>query len=142
MNFEEFLSEFNDAGCVDPESLKMMGKKAAAMFLTDKTPMNTSIANLVKEASLNEEQVKRVVEFANNEVFSELFRQDYDKNIAFPVADPGKVLDLIGKPVEKTASYIEVRTQEYIPGSEGVNVLDLFCRGDGEGRFPGPQGCS
>jgi hypothetical protein len=111
---------------VAPGDLRLMGKKAAAKFVSDEVPLNESIADLAKESSLNEEQVKRVVEHANTNTFLELFGTDYDNNIDFPVADSGQVQEIM-LPEEKVASPIPlIPKNTYVPGQEYVSLEDVF----------------
>lgn len=52
------------------ESLELMGKRAANMFLEFKMPLNEGIAKVASEyKDINPEQIKRVVEFANTTVY-------------------------------------------------------------------------
>lgn len=78
---------------VSPDILEMLGHKAARDFLDKKMPLNQAVVAAVKEhPDLNNEHIKRVVEFANNVTFQEMFQANADKNIHFPVADPGVIL--------------------------------------------------
>jgi hypothetical protein len=83
---------------LSPQDLESMGKQAAIAYLTKAEPsLNDAIVKLAKcHPSISAHQVRRVVEFANTEAFSRLFADNEkyasDKNIEFPVADPGDVL--------------------------------------------------
>ena len=90
--FESLLTGHQPTG-VSPELLETLGKQAATRFLEDGTSLNESIAKLASEhAELENEHVKRIVEFANNETFQHLFEKSADKNVHFPLADPGVVI--------------------------------------------------
>lgn len=90
--FESLLTGSQPTG-VSPELLETLGKQAATRFLEDGTSLNESIAKLASEhAQLENEHVKRIVEFANNETFQHLFEKSADKNVHFPLADPGVVI--------------------------------------------------
>jgi hypothetical protein len=83
--------------------LETMGKMASSTLLCSGTPLNDSIIKLAKEhPSISPHQVRRVVEYANQETFAQLFeKQAGDKNVEFDVADPGAVLqalDLSARP--------------------------------------------
>ena len=111
---------------VGSSDLRIMGKKAAANFISDEVPLNESIAELAKESSLNDEQVKRVVEHANTNTFLELFGTEYGDNIEFPVADSSEVQEMM-QPEEKLASEIpSIPNDKYIPGQEYVSLTDVF----------------
>jgi len=65
-----------------------IGRQVAAKYLADGSPLNDSIAEHIKESSLNSEQLRRVVEEANKQTFAGLFKRgNYGKNVEFPVAD-------------------------------------------------------
>lgn len=86
------------------ESLRQMGVQAAQAFIRDGVPLTDSVARMAKQASLSEEKVRRVVEFANNSANSEKLRQPYDRNISFPLADVGAVLQQMQGGSVKVAS--------------------------------------
>lgn len=83
---------------LSPESLEMMGKQAANMLLNEKVPLNEAIAKLAgAHADINQEQVKRVCEFANNAVY--LAKHDQNKTAganssypSFALADPSRII--------------------------------------------------
>jgi len=78
---------------VAPETLEMLGRKASQMYQQGGTPLNQAIRELVAQhPELGNEHIKRVVEFANNVTFQELFQNGADKNVHFEVADPGIIL--------------------------------------------------
>ena len=90
-DLEQYLTSKEDAGA-SPVELRVLGVKAASQYIQEKRPLNESIADMAKEGGLGLEQVRRVVEYANNETFNRLFRAGYDKNITFPMADASAVL--------------------------------------------------
>lgn len=83
---------------LSPESLELMGKKAATAYLTDEVPLNDSIAKLAGDHSdITPEQIKRVAEFANTAVY--LAMHDQSKTAGadssypqFELADAGRIL--------------------------------------------------
>jgi hypothetical protein len=79
------------------EDLNTMGKRAADSYLSCGVPLNKAVVKLAQEhPSISPHQVKRVVEYANQETFQRLFddNEKYasDKNIDFPLADPRIIL--------------------------------------------------
>lgn len=93
MNIFESLLTGSQATGVSPELLETLGKQAAARYVEDGIDLNDSIAKLASQhPQLENEHVKRIVEFANNEAFQHLFKTSNDKNVHFPVADPGVVI--------------------------------------------------
>ena len=124
-DFERFLTE-KGTTIVDPSHLKVMGKKAAANYLSDGTDLNESIAKFSKEASLNDEQTKRVVEHANTATFLGLFKAGYDSNVKFPVADYEKVAQA-HQPAPSAQKEIPLLpSQSYVPGQEYVTLEEAF----------------
>lgn len=84
---------------LSPESLEMMGKQAANMFLEGKgVSLNDAIAKLAGgHHDISTEQIKRVVEFANTQVY--LAKHDQDKTAGaetsypqFELADAGRIV--------------------------------------------------
>ena len=86
---------------LSPADLESLGKQAAASYLSHAEPsLNDAIIKLAKcHPSISPHQVRRVIEFANQETFSKLFADNEkyasDKNIEFPIADPSEVLHCI-----------------------------------------------
>jgi hypothetical protein len=79
-------------------------KAAAKEYLTAGTALNTSIEKIASEHGLNRDQVNRVVEAANTEVYVQMFNQSPDKYIQFDSADSEKIAEkLFG--VEKTSQF-------------------------------------
>lgn len=72
--------------------LRYLAKKAANKFTRDKIALNQSIKQLAKEAQLNDEQTKRVCEFANNDVYQQIFDSSDDKHVHFDIADPHQIV--------------------------------------------------
>lgn len=126
MDFEQYLQSKEGAASVDADTLKMLGRKAALQFVEDKKDLSSAVSELSKEANLNDEQTKRVLEFANNMSFSELFKAGFSQNITFPMAEPGKILG--GGSVEKTkqASVHVTQSGRYIPGQERASLEGMF----------------
>lgn len=90
--FESLLTGSQQSG-VSPELLETLGKQAAKRFLEEGVALNDSITELASQhPHLQNEHVKRIVEFANNEAFQHLFQHSDDKNVHFDVADPGVVI--------------------------------------------------
>ena len=80
---------------VDPEQLELMGKRAAAAFSEHGTRLSDAVVEVVKEAKLSPEQVKRVCEFANtNAYLAEFEKAGEMKNVTFEggPANPSVVL--------------------------------------------------
>ena len=91
--FENLLSSNNQGSGIQPELLELLGKKAATQFLQDGKPLNETIASLAaSEKGLETEHIRRIVEFANNEVFLSQHRDGADKVVDFPVADAGMII--------------------------------------------------
>jgi hypothetical protein len=90
--FQSLLTQ-PSAPSVAPEMLEMLGHKAAAMLTQEGVPLNDGIRQLIAQhPDLNNEHVRRVIEFANTKAFQEMFQNNQDKNVHFDVADPGVVI--------------------------------------------------
>jgi len=77
-----------------PEELESLGKQASSDYLGGGISLNDAVVKIAKQyPSISSHQIRRIVEFANQETFSRLFeKQASDKNIEFNVADPGEIL--------------------------------------------------
>lgn len=116
---------------VSPDVLEMLGHKAARAFIDQKVPLNMAVAQAVKaHPELGNEHIKRVVEFANNVTFQELFQSSPDKNVHFPVADPGVILrDLRDGGSPGHEQVLHTGTKDYaspptMQKTEGMGVVD------------------
>lgn len=93
-----------------PEDLQSLGKRASLMFTDQGIPLNEAVVKLAQEnPHITSEQVKRVVEYANQHTFQDAFaKQAGDKNIDFIIADPHVVLrhldNMVSPPIVKAAS--------------------------------------
>lgn len=108
-----------------------MGKRASVRYIEEDVSLNDSVTEFAKEASLTDEQVKRVVEYANNATFASLFKNSYDKNITFPMADTNAVLGGVRETKEKVAEAIMTISKKYIPGEEYVELDKAFETSEG-----------
>jgi len=89
------LAQQQAAKNVDPEQLEVMGKRAAALYAEQRTPLNEAVVEIVKEARLAPEQVKRVCEFANTAAYLMEFEKGGEvRNVTFDggPANPAAVL--------------------------------------------------
>tara|TARA_B100000886_G_scaffold287964_1_gene212758 strand:- start:977 stop:1939 length:963 start_codon:yes stop_codon:yes gene_type:complete len=127
MNDLESYILSKEANRVDREQLLAMGKRAASKYIDEDVSLNDAITEMAKEASLTDEQVKRVVEYANNATFNVLFKNTYDKNITFPMADSNSVLGGVRATKEKVAEVrMPTKSSKYIPGQEYVTLEGAF----------------
>jgi hypothetical protein len=58
---------------VDPRTLELIGKNAASLAESGGVGMSDAVVTAIGAAKLNEQQVRRVVEFANIEIFNKKF---------------------------------------------------------------------
>ena len=128
VDLEQYLSSKTDCGpSVDADTLKLYGHKAATQFVGEQRPMNESITQMAKEAGLNHEQVRRVVEHANNVAFSQMFKAGFSQNITFPMADASVVLQHLESPMPVKQASVEIpRGARYVPGQERVSLESAF----------------
>jgi len=92
-----------------PTDLETMGKIAANKYLNGEMSLNDAIVKIAREhPSISSHQIRRVVEFANQETFSRMFEKNAnDKNIEFPVADPGHVLHALNDSARPGTTMVE-----------------------------------
>jgi hypothetical protein len=109
------LSQIRHAS-LSAESLEMMGKQAANMFLDEGLSLNEGVAKLAGDHDdISHEQVKRICEFANTAVY--LAKHDQSKTAGagssypqFELADPNRVIQDLGdgaRPTVVTKTDIE-----------------------------------
>jgi hypothetical protein len=97
-DLSEFLLQGTHHARISPEMLELLGKQAANHYLDDKVPLNESVVKLASGyPDINQEQVKRICEFANNATYLAI----HDKNKTagaqssypqFDLADPARVI--------------------------------------------------
>jgi hypothetical protein len=85
---------------LSPEELESLGKQAAVAYFSSDISLNDAIVKIARQhPSISSHQIKRIAEYANQETFSRLFSDNEktagDKNIEFPVADPGAILQTL-----------------------------------------------
>lgn len=89
------LAQQEKARPMDPDQLEGLGKKAAALYQESGMPLTEAVVEVVKEAMLAPEQVRRVCEFANTSAYLSAFEKAGSvRNITFEggPADPARVL--------------------------------------------------
>lgn len=91
--FQQLLSS-QPNNAPSAELLETLGSQAARKFVSgDSQSLNDLIAQIASEHSnLGNEHIKRIAEFANNQVFQTLHSKEEDKNVHFDVADPGVII--------------------------------------------------
>lgn len=117
---------------VDPTSLEAMGKKAAHLAESSGLSMTDAVVQTVERAKLNSEQVRRVVEFANIEVFNRKFAALTGTTRAVHIdggpADPNMVIQSLNdaaRPQEVTVDSLEYSMPPDLMKSAGAGVFDF-----------------
>ena len=110
---------------VDRHSLEKLGRNASQCHLNTGTSLNNSVINEVQGKGLNDEQIRRVAEFANNHTFSKMFKQAEGNHrlITFEgpgPADPVTILNALKEPPEEV---VMKTAQEY---RRGLDSYELF----------------
>lgn len=143
--FLDFL--MNDTGSVDVkqsfdvggqfvQKLASFKESVVGSFLHNNIDMNQSIAKIATDENLNDNQIQRIVEEANNHVFLAKYAQysnNIDREVRFPIADPSKIKAIMeGKQttasslndkMEKKASY------ENDDANEALNAFNSLSYG-------------
>lgn len=95
----------------DQDTIKDIAVHCVQRFVSDKTPLDVSIAEKAKSFQLNEEQVRRVVEATNTIAFLKLRDGASDKTFEFQVASFQGVMNaLVGAP--STHGYVLMDSDE------------------------------
>jgi hypothetical protein len=83
-------------GYASERDYKKLAEAVATDFIDQQIPLNDSITKLAKSMDLNQEQVARLCEAANNATFTNLFKNKdktaSDRVIEFDIADAKKIL--------------------------------------------------
>ena len=100
MNDTTFFNDRQTYAKLSKEELESFGKQAAVAYMSTGCSLNDAIIKIAREhPSISSHQIKRIAEFANQETFSRLFADNEkyasDKNVEFPVADPGEILQTL-----------------------------------------------
>lgn len=113
---------------VSKTDLEQWGSTAATEYITNDVPLNETIEKIASENELNNEQVKRVCEFANISTNLQLFDKMEDKRFKFAQAKHSDVLRSIerGDVSEKTASMASNALSMKVPNEikRGISVKD------------------
>lgn len=120
---------------VDPEQLQLFGKKAAALYCQG-TSLNDAVVEVVKEATLAPEQIKRVCEFANTDAYLQAFEKSGEaRNVTFDggPADPSVVIKELN---DGSAPAVHQVDNDYAPpsGSFKTASADLSVLADAFGH--------
>lgn len=111
------------------ESLELMGKQAATRFLNEGLDLNESISKLAGEhKDINGDQIKRIVEFANNAVY--LAKHDQSKTAGaessypqFELADAGRIIQEMSDGARPTVTTnVDVAYSQAVQKSKTASV--------------------
>lgn len=108
-----------------------LGKLAATAYLNKQIPLNKSLMKIAQEHQLNNNQVKRVCEFANHIVTASLYKkaqktESGDCYIEFPLADAGEVMKGLNKPAARKATGPDDYDLNRLPGKTADVVLPVL----------------
>lgn len=100
---------------------------ATEAYLKNNTPLNDVIVKLAQDNALNREQINRVVETANSNVYVKLFNESKNKYIEFPNADSEKIASVLNpskEPVHTlTSDYQHEPIAERLPETTHVFTI-------------------
>lgn len=95
---------------MNPETLKDWTRAVVDGFLVQKIPLNDGITKLAAEQHLNDKQIARVVEAANQTAYLKLHASSKDKTFEFPLASVAEIREKLLTPShEKTAGQAELK---------------------------------
>lgn len=81
-----------------PDFLKGVAVRVASQFLTNKKPLSSGVAEVATEYSLNNEQIKRLIEVVNQVTYLKLLPTADDRTFEFELAKYEDVLSLMTSP--------------------------------------------
>jgi CheY-like chemotaxis protein len=128
-SFFEKLANSNPRG-ESSEHLKLLGKRAAGMFMRKEADSLTdAVGSVVSEEGLNKDQVRRITEVANQSTWKELFHDGGDIETHFEPANVQDVLesvapkpDLVDGDLDSLDYYKDVPNQD----SGDVDLAEAF----------------
>jgi len=120
---------------VDPERLRLLGKRASAIHTESGRPLTESVVEILgPEMGLTPEHVRRVTEHANNHMFEQAFAKSTGDhrviNFEGGPADSALILQELKsrgrEDVMKTASRKIMKPNElFVPGADGLNYHQM-----------------
>ena len=115
-------------GLIDPKELQGLGQKASHLHLHSGIPLSDAVVKVARwHGRLNPEQVRRVIEFTNNEAFQTMFKQAEGSHrvVCFPggPADPSQVLKELSMDHGVMAG---PGADRYLPGMDSTG--DIFAQ--------------
>jgi hypothetical protein len=109
---------------VSTNTLELFAKQAAIDYLKDKKSLNESIIKIASDNGLNREQIARVVEAANTDVYINLFNKSNDKYVQYEVADPAVIQSNLSN--TKVAEVSDDASDYYdAPGYETPEIVPI-----------------
>lgn len=108
------------------DEIKHLSGKVSEDYLLKKKDMNDSIYALANEKKLNEEIIKRICEFANQNTYLSIFHADKEKrgDIQFDLADSKKIIDKIKE--------INMGEKDYLKRPDDFRLSDEYGQDIGE----------
>ena len=103
--------------------LEHLADIASEGYLKANTPLNDSIVKLAQDQNLNREQINRVVETANTNVYLKLFNESNNKYVEFPAADSEKIASVLNPPKDRTVNYADYQHE---PAKDLLPETPLF----------------
>lgn len=90
------------------EQLQQLGDTAAKQFISSGTNMNDTIAKMAEQFNLNQHQMQRVAEAANNTARAAMYRNNEldQAAVVFPLADTTKIASMITKQASMHPDYM------------------------------------
>lgn len=129
----EFFEKLAHGTTLQPSSehLKVLGKRAAGLYISKEAGTLTDAVHevIAEEGDLNQDQVQRVAQMANQETWKSLFVENGDRQVQFEPADADSVLGLMAtKPEQNDLSglgYLEFLQDPVGETPEG-DLADAF----------------
>jgi hypothetical protein len=103
--------------------LENLANIAAEQYLKNNVALNDSIVKIAKDNALNHEQINRVVEAANTNVYVKLFNESSNKYIEFPNADSEKIASIINPPRDNS---MNISDYQHEPQKQVLDNVKIF----------------
>lgn len=109
------------------EKLKKIAGKISEDYLLKNIDMNTAVAKAARDEKMNDEIVRRICEFANQNVYLSLFSDPVKRgNIVFDLADPEQVLNKLKEKSMDTADYLTPPTDYRLQLEDVITDTDAI----------------
>jgi hypothetical protein len=115
---------------MDKSELENLGLDVSNKFINEHIDLNETIAKFAKEYDLNDQQIQRVIEIANNLTYMSILNTSDNRDVAFPVANSEKVSSILSlkTPLKKQASESPINYETMTESEADISPMDVLIK--------------